>query len=213
MQLCALPDGFVYLDDPRMVVTLKYASADNFMGRPAKGYCKDNCCIVTKEAADALKKVQDELDVLNKNYHLHILDAYRPQQAVNDFKQWSQNNDATMKQRHYPNFKKDELFEKGYIAEKSGHSRGSTVDLTICVKNTADYQDLEMGTIFDFFGEESHTESTLVNKEAQKNRKFLKQLMERHDFENFFEEWWHYTLINEPFKKELDSSYFNFPIE
>lgn len=206
-----LPDGFTYIQDPRIILSINYASNNNFIGRPIAGYRKP-VCIISSEAKDALLKVQDDLDQLNKNYVLKIFDAYRPTTAVADFGHWAQNKqDLKMQTTYYPDLEKPDLFKLGYIMSKSAHSRGSTVDLTIAIQDTTSkykHTELDMGTIFDFFGDKSHTDSTLVSAEAQGNRQLLKSLMEKHGFKNLPQEWWHYELANEPFP----DTYFDFPI-
>ena len=205
----ALPKGFVYVKNTNIVCDIRYATTNNFAEQKIDGY-KSNKCILTKEAANALVAVQKELDSLKPGYKLHIFDAYRPLDAVKHFVRWSKEaSNKHIKQKYYPDFKKEQLFELGYIALSSSHSRGSTVDLTICEYVDGKYNDIEMGTIFDFFGERSHTEYKNISIEAQKNRIFLKNLMEKHGFKNFEKEWWHYTLGNEPFP---DKS-FNFYVE
>ncbi|MCL4155874.1 UNVERIFIED_CONTAM: hypothetical protein GTU68_057740 [Idotea baltica] len=161
-----LPDGFVYLYDidPSIKSELRYFSTDNFIGKPIDGYLK-NCVIVTKETANALHKVQQEL--LKKGYSLKIYDAYRPQQAVDHFVRWARVlNDTLMKQEYYPNVPKSELFQRGYIASKSGHTRGSTIDLTIISIKTG--KELDMGSPYDFFGIQSHP---LFNEISIKSKK------------------------------------------
>lgn len=206
-----LPEGFTYLDDPRMIFTINYASKDNFMGRSAAGYDK-KVCILSEEAARALIGVQDDLERLNKGYRLRIFDAYRPTRAVEDFMAWAQEPlDLEKKKIFFPEHDKYQLFEIGYIAAvNSTHSRGSTVDLTITVpaNNFLGFEELEMGTIFDFFGTKSHTICSDISEKAKNNRKFLNSLMEARGFENYPKEWWHFTLKNEPFP----DTYFDFPV-
>jgi zinc D-Ala-D-Ala dipeptidase len=207
-----LPKGFAYLRDPRIILSMNYATDENFMGRKAIAYYAKTC-ILTKMALSALLAVQDELDTLNKKYRLRIFDSYRPTDAVADFEKWSQEPDTqTLKELYYPDFKKPDLFKNGYISLHSEHSRGSTVDLTISRIISEDplhYEDLDMGTIIDFFGEKSHTDSKNISEIAQKNRQFLKGSMKKQGFINYEKEWWHYTLANEPFPE----TYFNFPVK
>jgi len=207
-----LPSGFSYVDDPRIIHSVDYASSHNFIDRPIAGYTR-KCCILSHEALKALVAVQDELDTYQKGYVLKLFDCYRPKTAVADFEQWSQDpQDLKEKAHYYPDFEKPELFKIGYIGSVSSHSRGSTVDLTIAVrdlKDPAQYTELDMGTPFDFFGEKSNTGSTNVSAIAQKNRCLLKGLMEKNGFENLPLEWWHYTLVNEPFP----DTYFDFPVQ
>jgi D-alanyl-D-alanine dipeptidase len=206
-----LPAGFVYVEDKRIIKSMDYFTSHNFLARPVAGYHAP-VCILTKEAAQALIAVQDELDLLNKGYHLKIFDTYRPTQAVEDFIAWSKDfSDIKAKAAFYPDISKPELFEQGYISDRSTHSRGSTVDLTITQIDSKNPQgqDLEMGTNFDFFGELSHTHNPNISELAKENRHFFVTIMEKHGFENFPLEWWHFTLRNEPFP----DTYFNFPVE
>ena len=201
-----LPINFVYLDEiiNDVVINLKYLSNDNFIGTPINGY-KNNRIIITKEAAAALKHVQEDLS--HFGYGLKVFDAYRPQKAVDHFVKWSKNNNKKMKSTHYPNIKKKRLFKEGYIASKSGHSRGSTVDLTIIdIKNN---KELDMGTIYDFFGEESWIDYSKLSSKQRANRLLLQSLMKKYGFRSLKEEWWHFTLHNEPFPEQ----YFNFNVE
>tara|TARA_S200000501_G_scaffold322985_1_gene319356 strand:+ start:15894 stop:16529 length:636 start_codon:yes stop_codon:yes gene_type:complete len=198
-----LEEGFVYLKDidKTIIVDLKYYSTENFTGQYVHGY-QSNSAILTKESAVALSKVQDDLNKLG--YSLILYDAYRPQRAVDYFIQWSNKlNDTIYKAIYYPNFNKSELFKLGYIAYKSGHSRGSTVDVSLIDKKTN--KELDMGTIFDYFGIESSTFYKNINKDQKANRMILYEIMTKHGFKNYSMEWWHFTLENEPFQK-----YFNF---
>lgn len=176
-----LPHGFTYVTDPRFVYAMQYATANNFVGKPIRGYHKRCCCILTLEAAQALSGVQDDLDKYNKQYHIKVFDAYRPQRAVDHFKEWSLDiSDQAMKKLFYPDIDKATLLDpkNQYIAEKSGHSRGSTVDLTICIQqHDGSYKELDMGTPFDFFDKKSHTDSQLISQESQKNRQLLTAIL------------------------------------
>lgn len=207
----ALPTGFAYLTDPRFILSMDYHGDQNFIGCQIDGYNK-KLCVLSKPAIAALKAVQDELDSCNKGYVLKIFDAYRPQRAVEHFVRWSADpNDTKMKDMYYPDLSKPDIIRLGYVFPKSSHSRGSTVDLTIVEidpNNPAEHKELEMGTRFDFFGEASHTDSQLVSKTAQENRQFFKALMAKYGFENYPQEWWHFTLKPEPFP----DTYFDFAI-
>lgn len=207
--MSALPSGFVYLDqmDSTIKADLKYLGSDNFVGRPINGY-EQNCVILTKEAAEATLKASQDLN--QKGYGLIIYDAYRPQSACDHFWQWANDEkDIINKEKFYPTFTdKKELFN-GFIARYSKHSRGSAVDLGLY--NLATQEVLDMGAIFDFFGEISYTDSPLISEEAKKNRLLLKQAMEKHGFQNYHKEWWHYELINEPFTRKPED-HFNFPV-
>ncbi|NVJ88979.1 MAG: M15 family metallopeptidase [Flavobacteriaceae bacterium] len=202
-----IPDNFVYIGDidPTIKVELRYYSTNNFIGKKIEGY-NNNCLLVTKKTALALKEVQKILAL--KGLSLKIFDAYRPQQAVNHFVKWAKDiNDTIMKAQYYPNVPKKELFKRGYIAAKSGHSRGSTVDLTIVDLTTK--KELDMGSPYDFFGEESHPFYKNISKEQKDNRMYLREIMLLNGFVPYDNEWWHFTLANEPFPK----TYFNFPVE
>ena len=201
-----LEKGFVYLSDidSSIIVDLKYYSKNNFTGKFVEGY-NSNKAILTKEAAINLSNVQDDLNKLG--YSLILYDAYRPQSAVNFFVKWSLNfNDTINKRIYYPNNKKSELFKLGYIAYKSGHTRGSTVDVSLVEITTNKV--LDMGTIFDYFGVESHTYFDDISEKQKSNRLLLFEAMSNNGFKNYSKEWWHYTLENEPFQK-----YFDFPVE
>ena len=197
-----LEDGFVYLKDidDSVIVDLKYYSTENFTGQLVEGY-HSNTAILTNESASALSNAQDDFNKLG--YSLILYDAYRPQRAVDFFVQWSKNLDDTINKRiYYPNIKKSELFKLGYIAYKSGHSRGSTVDVSLVELSTN--KELDMGTIFDYFGIESHTFSDDITEKQKSNRLILYELMSQNGFKNYPKEWWHFTLEKEPFKKYFD---------
>ena len=149
-----LPRGFVYIDEVinDVVIDIRYSNDNNFIGKKINGY-NQSAAIGTKELALALQEIQNDLK--HFGYGVKIFDAYRPQKAVNHFSRWSTNDDGLMKDLFYPNIEKRDLFKEGYIASRSGHSRGSTIDLTIINLKTKD--ELDMGTSYDFFGIESHT--------------------------------------------------------
>ncbi|OIQ31087.1 MAG: peptidase M15 [Bacteroidetes bacterium MedPE-SWsnd-G2] len=202
-----LPEGFVYAEDwvGSLIVELRYFGTDNFVGRPIEGYRK-NTLIISKPTAMALSKVQDEL--INNGYCLKVFDGYRPQQAVNYFVKWAKDLDDTINKKvYYPKVLKRRLFAEGYIASKSGHSRGSTLDLTIVDAQTG--EELDMGSPYDFFGEISWVNDASLSLEQKANRTLLQKVMAKHGFRNYPKEWWHFTLRGEPFP----STYFNFPIE
>lgn len=202
-----LAEGFVYLDDIDASIKseLRYFSNNNFIGKPIDGY-NNNCVIVTLETAKKLEEIQKIL--IKKNLSLKIFDAYRPQQAVNHFVKWAKVlNDTLMKKEYYPKIPKSQLFNLGYIASKSGHTRGSTVDLTIIDLKTG--KELNMGSPYDFFGEQSHPFFNDISKKQKENRFYLRKIMLANGFRPYDNEWWHFTLNNEPFPK----TYFNFPIE
>ncbi|MCL4112459.1 UNVERIFIED_CONTAM: hypothetical protein GTU68_046985 [Idotea baltica] len=202
-----LPEGFVYVDDliPDIQIELRYCLNNNFVGQPVDGYNAE-VCILSKQATLALRKVQEELK--NQNLGLKIYDSYRPQRAVNHFSKWAKNvNDTLMKQQFYPEVDKRNLFKEGYIASRSRHSSGSTLDLTIVNLKTG--EELDMGTPYDYFGKASwllHDDLTEVQKS---NRMLLHNIMTKHGFRHYPQEWWHFTLRGEPFKDQ----YFDFPVE
>lgn len=198
--------GFVLLSDvvPDVILEIRYYSTYNFVGERIDGY-EEPVALITKEAAAKLKEVSDE--VKSKGYRLKIYDAYRPQKAVSHFVRWAKDlNDTKMKKYFYPNLNKDVLFPQGYIMEHSGHSRGSTVDLTLFDMNTE--KEVDMGGTFDFFGEESHPDYKGITEEQYNNRMILREAMLAHGFKPLDEEWWHFTLGNEPFP----NTYFTFPV-
>jgi len=202
-----LPEGFVYVTDviPTAILEIRYCSEDNFVGTVIDGYHAPKA-ILTEEAAQALKKAADIL--YEKGYYIKIFDAYRPQRAVDHFTRWAQDLDDTkMKEKYYPNLDKSVLFKQGYIAERSGHSRGSTVDLTLVDISTG--EELDMGSGFDFFGEISNHGTDLITKEQEKNRNILRDAMVAAGFEPYSAEWWHYTLKDEPYPDK----YFDFPVQ
>lgn len=187
-----LPDGFVYVSEvcSSIQIALMYNTDDNFTGNVVPGY-KKNIAIMTEKASSQLAKVQKHLSTMGLG--LKILDSYRPQDAILAFKKWSQEpEDFKMKEKYYPNLEKSKLFDLGYISEKSGHNRGSTVDLTLV--KLQDNSELDMGTVVDFLDDLSHTDNQMISEEAKKNRKLLKHSMELYGFENYYKEWWHYLL-------------------
>ena len=197
-----LEKGFVYLKeiDDSIIVNLKYYSNQNFTGKFVDGYHSNNA-ILTKESALALSNAPDDFNKLG--YSLILYDAYRPQRAVDFFVLWSKNlNDTINKRIYYPDIKKSELFKLGYIAYKSGPSRGSTVDVSLVEISTN--KELDMGTIFDYFGVESHTFSDDITEKQKSNRLILYEIMSQNGFKNYSKEWWHFTLENEPHKKYFD---------
>ena len=198
--------GFVLLSDhiPRIVQEIRYFSTYNFIGERIDGY-EEPCALLTKEAARALKVVSNELFV--QGYLLKIYDAYRPANAVKHFVLWGiEDTDIRMKPYFYPDLQKQELFAKGYIASKSSHSRGSTVDLTLLDMATG--KEVDMGSPFDFFSEISHPDYRGISEEQFENRMILRNAMLRNGFEPIDCEWWHFTLKDEPYPE----TYFNFPV-
>ena len=202
-----LPEGFSYINDvsPTIQSELRYCYNNNFMGVPVNGY-EENTLIATTATAKALKKVQDELAL--KKLGLKIYDAYRPQTAVNHFVKWARvMSDTIMKKQYYPEVNKRHLFKKGYISSKSGHSRGSTVDLTIINLETG--EELDMGSPYDFFGVLSHITYENLSDHQKENRQLLQTVMKKHGFRSYSKEWWHFTLRGEPFPK----TFFDFPVK
>ena len=185
-------------------ITIRYFSEDNFVGRPIPGY-NANKAFLTNETERALLNAHKEF--IRLGYKIKIFDAYRPQMAVDYFSFWAADlNDTVNKSKYYPNINKSELFAKGYIAKKSGHSRGSAVDITLIDINTG--EEVDMGSPWDFFDPVSSIRSSQVTSQQLANRKLLANVMSRHGFKPLAEEWWHFSLISEPFP----NTYFNFPI-
>ena len=197
---------FVLLSEavPDAILEIRYYSTYNFVGDRIDGY-EEPLAFLTKEAAQALKEVSD--DLTQQGYRLKIYDAYRPQMAVTHFMNWALDpEDVRMKEYFYPELDKDVLFPQGYIAEHSGHSRGSTVDLTLFDMTTE--KEVDMGGTFDYFGELSHPDYTDITEEQYENRMLLREAMTSHGFRPLEEEWWHFTLDDEPYP----DTYFTFPI-
>ena len=200
------PSAFVLLADyvPAIVQEIRYYSTYNFIGERIDGY-EEPCAIITKQAARALKSVSNEMNV--RGYRLKVFDAYRPASAVKHFVLWGiEDTDIRMKPYFYPDLQKQELFMKGYIASKSSHSRGSTVDLTLLDMKTG--KEVDMGSPFDMFSEVSHPDYKGITEEQYENRMQLRNVMIRNGFEPIDCEWWHFTLRDEPFP----DTYFEFPV-
>ena len=210
---------FVNLADavPDAILEIRYYSTYNFVGARVDGY-EEPVALLTRQAADSLRAVSD--DLLKQGYRLKVFDAYRPQCAVDHFMRWAADvNDTLMKPYFYPKVPRDKLFELGYILEKSGHTRGSTVDLTLF--DMATEKEVDMGGTFDWFGRESHPDyggdpqtgkykgNAPITAEQFHNRMILREAMMRHGFKPLDEEWWHFTLKNEPFP----DTYFTFPVK
>jgi len=216
---------FVMITDvvPDAILEIRYFGTYNFVGTRIDGYLQPTA-LLTKVAADSLKAVSD--DVIALGYRLKIYDAYRPQMAVDHFVRWAADvPDTLMKQYFYPDLDKSVLFDQEYIMAKSGHTRGSTVDLTLFDMQTE--KELDMGGTFDWFGPESHPDfcgnpetaefnadnskspaNRVITPEQFRNRMILRQAMLRHGFKPLDSEWWHFTLKEEPFPE----TYFNFPV-
>ena len=200
------PSGFVLLGDylPSILQEIRYYSTFNFIGDRIDGY-EEPCALLTKEAARALKGVSGEL--LVQGYRLKIFDAYRPACAVKHFVLWGiEDQDLRMKPWFYPELDKNALFAEGYIAKRSSHSRGSTVDLTLLDMKTG--RELDMGSPFDLFSQVSHPDYRGVTQEQYDNRMLLQQAMVRGGFVPLDCEWWHFSLANEPYP----DTYFEFPV-
>lgn len=180
--------------DPSIGVDLMYAGRENFLGRPVAGY-RDHVCYLTVEAARGLRAAQARLRARAPEHALQVRDCYRPPRAVDDLLAWAADPaDVTMKAAYYPDLAKSELVRQGYIAPVSGHTRGSTVDLTIV---DAAGRPLDMGTAVDFFGARSHTGFAGLAPAQRANRRLLLDVMAP-EFKNFAKEWWHFTLRDEP---------------
>ena len=207
---------------PDVILEIRYFGTYNFVGNRIDGYMQPTA-LLTRQAAEALKAVSD--DVKAQGYRLKIFDAYRPQRAVDNFVRWAKDEaDVRMKQYFYPDLEKNLLFPQDYIAEKSGHTRGSTVDITLFDMTTE--KEVDMGGTFDWFGVESHPDfcgnpetgkytggkspkGRSITKQQFENRMILRQAMLRHGFKPLSSEWWHFTLKDEPFP----DTYFNFPVK
>ena len=221
-----MPNSFVYLRDvdPTIQQDMRYAGSDNFTGGPVPGYDAPECILV-REAAEALKVAQ--ADIKPMGYALKVYDCYRPAQAVSAFVDWStEPDDPDAKRTHYPNLSKSDLFPK-YIATRSGHSRGATLDVTIvpigsapspaeadhvkpepCTEGDPADNSLALGTGFDCFDVKANTVTKGLTPEEERNRQLLLKVMSRHGFQNYPKEIWHYTFQPEPFP----DTYFDFPI-
>ena len=199
-----VPSGFADVTDyvPDAVIDIRYSTYYNFMGRPANGY-KANRALLCTEACRALKNAADSLR--QRGYRIYIFDAYRPRDAVLDFVEWGKDpSDTKMKQAFYPNLEKEDLF-KMYISSDSNHSRGGTIDMTIV---RADLTPVDMGTGFDWFGEEAHMFYEGCTEEQKANRALLREAMENAGFSSITSEWWHFVLKDTPYTEA-----FNFPVE
>ena len=202
-----LEKGFVYLDEyvPGVKWDAKYFTSDNFTGRPVAGYYV-NRVVIHEKAAEAVKKAQNIF--LKDGFCILAYDAYRPVKAVHDFLRWMEEpEDYKRKAIHYPNIDKTDMLALGYIAGLSGHSRGSTIDLTLVDKGTG--EEVDMGGIFDLMDEKSHTLSMQITQKQLENRLYLRKVMLDCGFTDYDCEWWHFRLIDEPFT----DTYFDFPIE
>ncbi|MGH8531081.1 MAG: M15 family metallopeptidase [Nevskiales bacterium] len=213
------PDDIVPLRSiaPSLPQDIRYAGSDNFLGTRVTGYDSPQC-LLTRDAAHALMRAQGAL--LRRGWQLKIYDCYRPQRAVQHFERWAADPEESTRERYYPKLRKPQLLEQVYIAACSGHSRGSTVDVGIIPLDfreprmtapdcgAADAQAADMGTGFDCFDPRSHTDTDTIGTDQHLRRLILKQVMETAGFKNYEKEWWHYTLVNEPYPE----TYFDFPV-
>lgn len=190
---------------PDLREEMRYFGENNFIGRPINGY-NAPVCLLTEPAADALAKVAEDLGTTGLG--LKVFDCYRPARAVADFAEWARDiDDIRMKAVYYPDVPKSQLFERGYIAERSGHSRASTVDLTIVDLETG--EELDMGSWYDLFDPLSWPTDQRHTAEQRANRALLRSVMMANGFRPLAEEWWHFTLNDEPFPE----TYFDIPVE
>ena len=198
--------GFVLLSEavPDVILEMRYYSTFNFVGERIDGY-EEPVALLTREAAAALKKVSD--DLASRGYRLKIYDAYRPHSAVKRFMRWAGDPDDTrMKRYFYPELDKDALFPQGYLARRSSHSRGSTVDLTLFDMSAE--KEADMGGTYDYFGALSHVDAPGITREQYGNRMLLREAMVAGGFKPLNKEWWHFTLADEPYP----NTYFTFPV-
>ena len=199
--------GFVSLAEaaPDVILEIRYYSTYNFVGERVDGY-EEPCALMTKEAAEALNAAAAAAE--EQGYRLKVYDAYRPQMAVDHFVRWAEDvDDTAMKAYFYPELDKSVLFDQGYIDAKSGHSRGSTIDLTLFDMDTG--KEVDMGGTFDYFGELSHPDYVGdLTQEQIDNRNTLRDIMVDNGFKPLDTEWWHFTLVDEPYP----DTYFTFPV-
>ncbi len=200
------PSGFVLLADfvPGIVQEIRYYSTYNFIGERIDGY-EEPVALLTIEAARALKSAANELNVMG--YRIKVFDAYRPATAVKQFILWGiEDEDVRMKPYFYPELTKAEVFERGYIAKRSSHSRGSAIDLTLIDMKSG--KEVDMGGPFDLFSEVSHPDYRGITDEQYANRMMLQKVMVRNGFDTLDCEWWHFVLHGEPYP----NTYFEFPV-
>lgn len=190
---------------PSLLTDIRYAGSNNFIGRPVAGY-EAPLCLLSEAASVALSRAQEQAQ--SRGLSLLMYDCYRPQRAVDDFVDWvSGTAPEPTKPAYYPSLKRSSLIELGYIASQSGHSRASTVDLTLV--DSATGQPLDMGTPWDFFDPMSHTESDEIEMGARHNRFLLREIMTASEFRPYYAEWWHFTLVDEPYPE----TYFDIVID
>jgi zinc D-Ala-D-Ala dipeptidase len=200
-----LPDGFVYVDDviPDVVLEMRYATAHNFTGAPMDGYNAE-VCILTKEAADALKIAAQKFAA--DGWRIHIYDTYRPQAALDYIIAWGDSDDEACREEFYPTLTKAQLFTDGYLSKRSRHTRGSTVDMTLEDK---DGTLIDVGGPYDLLDPLSNFDTPDITEEQRKNRYYIQAIMTEAGFDTIPTEWWHYQLRNEPYP----DTYFDFPVE
>ena len=202
-----VPEDFGYIinEIPDIRLEIRYATKENFMDRVVNGYSSPKV-VLTKKALSALKKAQTEF--MQLGYGIKVFDAYRPQRAVDEFMQWiKEEKDTIMKYKYYPQLDKKNLVPQGYIAEKSGHSRGSTLDLSLVyLDGEKKGEEVDMGGEWDYFGKRSNYDYPEISSKQKENRALLQKIMIKHGFLPYAEEWWHFTLAKEPFPNQ----YFDF---
>ena len=201
------PVNFVRVSDvvPGLVEDMRYHTAENFVGAPVDGY-EAPVCWLTEPAAKALSEVQAQINDFGLG--LKVFDCYRPARAVSHFARWAADlEDQKTKSQYYPHVDKSELFERGYIAERSGHSRGSTMDITLIALATG--EEVDMGSPFDLFDELSWPSDPRPTAQQRANRLLLQSVMSGHGFRGLKEEWWHFTLNDEPYP----DTYFDFVVK
>ena len=202
-----VPSNFSKIEriKPPILIDIRYSGSDNFLGRTVIGY-ESPKNVLTNEVIEALTRIQK---ILSKNgLGIKLYDGYRPQKSVNDFIEWSNKiSDTLTKQKYYPDEKKDSLIIKGYIAKKSAHSRGSTIDVTLIYTDSINYgKELDMGSGWDFFGIKSWIDYDSISDLQKKNRNYLQNIMNQNGFRSYSKEWWHFTLIDE----QYPNTYFDF---
>jgi D-alanyl-D-alanine dipeptidase len=199
------PDNIINLQGlmDNLVVDLAYYTTNNFTGCIVDGY-KKNIAYLEERAANHLAQAQERFN--NDGYSIKVFDAYRPLKAIKFFKFWSENDQLPQMKELFPHLTRSQLFADGYINPTSSHARASAIDFTLV--NLKDQSEVDFGTAFDFFGVESHTESSLVPQEQQELRKYLRAIMQENGFRNYYQEWWHYSFIDETYPK----TFFDFDV-
>lgn len=200
-----IPKEFSYIQEicPKIRLEASYATSNNFVGDVVDGYHSKNLVILS-EVMCSLEKAQKRF--LNEGLSIVVYDSYRPEKAVAHFQRWANSDCIKTKKEYYPNLTKQQVFEEGFIAKRSTHSRGTAIDMSLYNLDNGD--ELDMGTIFDFFDQRSYTESKLISQAAQNNRKLLINVMVQCGFRNYSKEWWHFSFTNE----SNPEKYWNFDI-